>query len=831
MAALSHPHICSVFDVGQQDGIDYLVMEHLDGETLAARLARGPLPLDQALRYATHITDALDKAHRKGIVHRDLKPGNVMLTKSGAMLLDFGLAKRNAAGQLTELGALTTEPLTAEGTIVGTLHYMAPEQIRAQAADARSDIFSFGALAHEMVTGMRAFDGDTGADVVMAILEREPPSLSVRQASAPHALDRLVKTCLAKDPDDRWQSAGDLKRELEWIVGEGSHSAPSIPIVQRRWARAIAALVLGALVVGLALWIMTRPAPSSPPQVTRFVITPPTPLYSSPPGPMLTLSPDGKRIAFLAEHPRGGWALYVRELDELAARMIPGSEVSPEAPATGHSPFFSPDGASIAFRSPGQGIMRVSLSGGPPLKLLDDPYAWMGGVWGSDDTLILATGESGVFRISASRPGSLERLMEKTEPGGGAKRPKLLPGGQRMLFNYGAPPASRIALLDLRTRASRILIEAGDGPLYTPSGHLVFLRGTSTLMAAPFDLDRLTLTKEPVAVLEGVRGQDYAVSLNGTLAYVPADDDARAAATLAWVNRAGQVVGSAITQPLENPRNVQVSPDGTRLAMITGPENAGVLWVYSLSGRPPLPLFQTADNESPVWSPDSTRLAFGSGGAAAGSYLVYWLPANGSEREPHRIDSGATIAAPTAWVTEREIVVSAFIPGAGFDIRVAQVEPGAASRELIASKDIERAARLSPDGRWLAYESNRSGQLDIWVRAYSGGAPIRVSQNGGVEAAWSRDGSELFYLRGNTMIAVKVRSDRSTFDVVGDDELFEMPFKWSAVGAGGRSYDVAPDGRFLVIQPMTRTKTPAAGSSIVVVQNWLEELKRRVPTR
>jgi Tol biopolymer transport system component len=263
--------------------------------------------------------------------------------------------------------------------------------------------------------------------------------------------------------------------------------------------------------------------------------------------------------------------------------------------------------------------------------------------------------------------------------------------------------------------------------------------------------------------------------------------------------------------------------------VITGPEDAGDLWVHDLSGRPPLRLFDTASNVGPVWSPDGTRVAFSSGGAVLGSYTVQWLRADGSEREPHRVDSGASVAGPSAWLREDQLLVSAYVDG-GFDIRVAAVEGGTPPRALVASHDIERAARRSPNERWLAYESNRSGQIDIWVQAYSGGAPIRVSHNGGVEPVWSRDGRELFYLRGTTMIGVKVNPDQKTFVIEREDELFEVPFRRPATGGGGRSYDVARDGRFLVIQPTKLAKNRPPGS-IVIVQNWHEELKRLVPTQ
>lgn len=368
------------------------------------------------------------------------------------------------------------------------------------------------------------------------------------------------------------------------------------------------------------------------------------------------------------------------------------------------------------------------------MKLLDDPAAWMGGAWGVGDTIILAPGERGLLQVSAGRGDAPDQLTNPTAPGQGPKRPKLLPGGRGLVFNYGVPPNSRIVIFDRTTRSSRVLNESGDGPVYTSSGHLVFLRGRSTLMAMPFDLERLTPTREPVAVLEGVRDQDYAISENGTLAYVPVEDGTgqRASAKLVWRSRAGRVVGEAVSEPLEDPRDMRISPEGGRLAVVTGPPEDGDLWVHDFGGRPPLRLFDGANNSAPVWSPDGKRVAFASGGAAMGAYPIYWMHADGSDREPHPAYSGAIGAWPSSW-SSRDLLVSAFVPGAGFDIRAASLDSDASSRAVIASSGIERAAQVSSDGQWFAYESNRSGQIDVWVQGYSGGPPTRVSRGGGVE--------------------------------------------------------------------------------------------------
>jgi eukaryotic-like serine/threonine-protein kinase len=842
LAALSHPHICPVFDVGKHGGVDYLVMEYIEGETLAARLARGALPLDQALRYAIEIVDALDKAHRKGIVHRDLKPGNVMLTKSGAKLLDFGLAKRLAAARLVGAAAVATvsESLTAKGTIVGTLHYMAPEQIEGNETDARSDLFSFGAVLYEMVSGARAFEAESPASVMAAVLERDPPSLSQFQPLVPAALEQLVERCLAKDPDDRWQTARDVHEQLRWITRSPQLTAVRASRSQPRATAAwLAAATVAAATAGAALWNFLRPedAPERP-VVSRLLITPPpdTPLARSPTGTIagtVAISPDGSRIAYLAlDRTRGQVTVYVRDLADLEARMIPGSQLSVATPqaGTGATPFFSPNGDSIAFRIR-EGVMRASLGGGPPVRILNDPPAFLGAEWTSDDTVLYSQG-SGLYRVSAAGSGSPEQLTPDPAPGSFYVTPHTLPNRRALLFELlrGMPQTRSVALLDMETREHRVLVEQGGAASFVATGHIVFIRGT-TLMAVPFDVDRLAVTGDAVAVLEGVSPGSWALSHNGTLAYVPDTVDAARPATLVWMNRAGRPVGSAVSQPVENPRNLRLSPDGKRVALISGGRapSGGELWIHDLAGRPPLPLFQERANDFPVWSPDGKRVAFQSGDA--GVLPVFWLPADGSSREPQRVDVGAAISTPTAWLSDDRLLLTSFVEGAEFDIRITSVADGD-PRNVLATKDFERNARLSPNGRWLAFESNRSGQSEIWVMAFPSGAPVRVSQKGGSEPVWSRDGSELYYVQTGTLMAVSVKPDQKDFrfDSV---ELFRLPYLGDQGGLGtGGVYDVSPDGRFLTIQPTARADDDLTPSgSIVVVQNWDQELKRLVPVK
>jgi Tol biopolymer transport system component len=552
-------------------------------------------------------------------------------------------------------------------------------------------------------------------------------------------------------------------------------------------------------------------------------------------GGILAISPGGERIAYLAEEPgAGGWGVYVRDLDRLEARMVPGSEVRRDLPGSGHTPFFSPDGRWIGFRAPGSGIMRASIDGGPALKIIDDPPVWLGGAWEGGTLLFAPGGDLGLVRAPVTGVGQPEQWKASKE-GFIATSPKVLPGGRAAVFMQFTAQGSRIAALNLASREERILVEQGGGPLYASTGHLVFMRAGRTLMAAPFDLDRLAVTGEPVPVIDGVRVGDYAMSANGTLVYVPADEAGMAtAARLVWVNRAGQVLRAALAASLENPRNIRLSPDERRLALVTGRTDAtsgGDVWIHDLGGRPPSPLVKAQNsvfNGGPVWSPDGRRVAFASG--TAGDFRVYLTAADGSVAKPTLVETGVSGVFPTEWLRENELLIDDSGGGANSDV-ISVPADGGPVRDLIASEAYhEQGARRSPDGRWIAYVSNRSGQNEVWVRAYTGGAPVRVSPQGGAQPVWSRDSRELFYLQGNTMMATAVKPG-STFGFDAVVKLFEASF--ARIGGGtfefpGGAYDVARDGRFLMIQPLA---PPRPAATIVVVQNWFEELKRRVPIR
>ena len=564
VAALSHPHICPVFDVGKQDGINFLVMEYLDGQTLAQRLEKGALPLDQALTVAIEIADALDKAHRQGIVHRDLKPANIMLTKAGAKLLDFGLAKLKPTDQVGGLSAMATQSagLTGEGKILGTLQYMAPEQLEGKEADARTDIFAFGATVYEMVTGQKAFTGESQASLIAAILERVPVPMSTLQSVTPARLDEIVKTCLAKDPEDRWQSARDLGRELAWIVEGGALSGESAAVVTaqlRAWRPSVGLAVVAAVgVSSLAVWSVMRPAPPAPRPLEQFVITtPPDGLVRTRGQRQVAISPDGRVIVY-----GSGWRairgdpardgdpqLYFRAIDQLDAAPIRGSE-------GGEAPFFSPDGSQVGFLD-GRLLRRVSVQGGPALTICDLGFTGSdqlrGASWGADDTIVFATTASeGLMRVSAS--GGEPTQLTTLNPDGGETGhlwPEILPNGKGVLFTawMGSPETSHIAVVSLETGQVSDLVSDGSSPHYSPTGHILFGLD-STLWAMGFDEDRRALTTStPVPVRERVDTKlsgaaNFGLSDDGALVYLPellgplaplAQDR-----TFVWVDRTGR---------------------------------------------------------------------------------------------------------------------------------------------------------------------------------------------------------------------------------------------------------------------------------------------------
>jgi len=844
ISSLSHPHICTLFDIGQQDDVDFLVMEYLEGETLAERLGKGPLPADQVLRYATEIAGALHKAHRQGLVHRDLKPGNVMLTQAGTKLLDFGLAKRQApTGEPGGFSAQTTqsECLTAEGTILGTLQYMAPEQLEGREADQRTDIFAFGALVHEMATGERAFKGPSRATLIGAILKDDPPAISSLQPLTPPALDHVIATCLEKEPDDRWQSAADLGHELAWISessrGQDGFSVPSSASTARsshtrKVAMAAILAVAAALVSAVTVWNLK---PRAPQPLARFAIPLPfaEPLQISGANPDVTFSPDGRHIVYMTGVLDREGQISVRAVDSLETRVL----------RSGHAlygPFVSADNAWVAFRED-YDLRKISILGGPPVTICGLGGNLRGASWGADDTIIFATREAGtgLFRVSAGggEPKPLT-TPDLTKGEIGHHWPEILPGGKAVLFAVVKGSGSenhQIAVLSLETGEQRLLVSGGSNPHYASNGYLVYgVQGT--LRAVPFDLHELEVTGDPVPVLDSVGTKasgaaNFGLSSSGSLVFVPGTAKASPReSTVVWVNRNGEELAPVVGHMLDDPRHPRLSPDARRLALAAGPYGARRIWVYDLEGHPGKTLTLEGSSLHPIWNPDGTHIAFAS--TKNGASSLFSIRADGSQIDPAplltsptaRVAGGISARVPADWSPDGgELIFSEQRPETGGDVFALPIDGDREPRVLLGSSSWERGARLSPDGRWLAFESNVTDRAEIWVMPYPGpGAPTRISARGGTEPVWSRDGRELFYLDGDTMMAVTVqREPELRFEE--PEELFDKPYFHNP----RPSYDVSPDGRFIMFKREPAGEHPETAGSMVVILNWFNELEKR----
>jgi len=832
ISSLNHPHICALYDVGREGGLDYLVMELLEGETLAQRIGRGALPLPQVLRYGIEIAEALDRAHRQGITHRDLKPANIMLTKAGAKLLDFGLAKlRSPPVQMAE-GAATELPdgLTASGTILGTLQYMAPEQLEGKPVDQRADIFAFGATLYEMATGRAAFDGKSQASLIGAILKDEPQPISALQPLSPPVFDTLIATCLAKDPDERWQSAGDLARQLRMLQGGASQSSAALSSRApgpRPWRMAVPFTVTAimAAVGGAVTSALLRAPPTVPLPISRFVITPSAdgPLANAQ-GYDIAISPDGRRIAYVAIASRSaGTVLYVRDLDDLEPHLVPDTE---EALGIG-SPFFSADGRSIVFAASERELRRVPTEGGPSFKITDIPEdaGMTGGSSTEDDSLIFAS-TTHLYRVSNSGGAPAPLTADSS---GTVVAPVALPGGRGVLFGTVNRDGTRIMVLDFARQEQRVLVEGSENVAYSASGHVIFARG-STLMAQRFDADRLEVVGDAVAMFEGVRrpengAADFALAANGTLVYVAADGEPVAANRLVRVDRSGRAAEPPLDQTSDYVFDPRVSPDGRRLVVSVGRfigRAASKLWVHDLSGRPSMVLSSgTGEQRLGVWSPDGAMIAFTT--VDERGLAVYTMPADGTSREPRAVEPRLE-AAPSAWTTRGELLAWRAGTGRG-DIVAGTVDGRAEVRDVVTTGDAETFPALSPDERWLAYASDRTGRPEIWVVRYPEGTPVRVSSNGGTEPCWSRDGRELFYRQDAAMMVVSVDGTGDTLSFDPAVQLFSTPY-FRSTNPNVRSYDVAPEG--FVMADFGDTRGTEAGR-IVVVENWIEDVKRRLP--
>ena len=828
IASLNHPHICTLHDVGHQDGTDFLVMEYLEGETLAQRLQKGALPIQQVLQYAIEIADALDKAHRKGITHRDLKPGNIILTKGGTKLLDFGLAKLTQGDKpAPPYSELPTEKdaITAEGAILGTLQYMAPEQVEGKEADARTDIFAFGLVVYEMATGKKAFEGKSQASLIAKILETEPTPISTLQPMTPPALDRVIKTCLAKDPDERWQTANDLCRELKWIAETGSRAGPS-PIApagkpsftSRTAMIAVAGVVLGAAVTAIGLW--NRRPPSAPQLVSRFLVALPAgqSLFGITSGSphSLVISPDGSLIAYVAAQ-NLTQQIFLRPINSLESIPVQGTE-------DGDFPFFSPDSQWLGFFI-GSSLKKVSVNGGPAVTLADLGTIISGASWGSGGEIVLTTFRGPIMEVPEGG-GPAKALTKPAEGELAHLWPQVLQGGKALLFTTGTPTNPQIGVYSMRSGKEKVLFPGTD-PVYSPTGHLLYSQA-GTLMAVPFDPEELQTTGPAVPVVQGLSeylgsggaplAAEYGVSANGTLIYVPG-----AARTtplkMMWVSRSGAT--QALPAPARAYLQPRISPDGRKIAVGVA-EKDSQIWIYDLAqGTLNRLTFQGTNNLVPLWTPDGKRIAYISN--QAGQRNIFWQFADGSGGL-ERLTTSLDVNIPNSFSSDGKLLAfSDFSPASGYDVYVIDLNDRKPKPFLQTPRN-EAVPLISPDGHWLAYNSDESGRYEIYVVPYPGpGGKWQVSTEGGREPAWNRNGRELFYRDGDRMMAVEI-STQSGFSAGAPKVLFQGNYQ--ALAASTPNYDVSADGqRFLMLQATEQQ------AQINVVLNWFEELKQKVPTR
>jgi eukaryotic-like serine/threonine-protein kinase len=813
IASLTHPHICTLHDVGRYEGVDFLVMEYLDGDTLSARLRKGPLPFDQAMALAIEIAEALTAAHRVGIVHRDLKPGNIILTRTGAKLLDFGLAKppSGVAGEASLAATTESSQVTAEGAIVGTLQYMAPEQLEGANADARTDIFAFGAILYEMLTGRRAFEGKSQAGLIAAIMRSDPPAITAEQPLTPPALDRIVKTCLAKDPDDRWQSARDLARELRWVrrnpgvVGAGTKAG---------WMPWAAAALLAIAVAAVMVWRLTGPAMT--PQATRFRIDPP-PGMSLPPASQAyspSISPDGRRLVFQIVHDRQP-LLAVRSLDALESQVLLGTE-------GGRWPFWSPDSRDVAFFVNGK-LKKINAAGGPVQTICDVPSGW-GGTWNRDGLIVFLRSEiEGFYQVPAAGGVPIAVLSQKNgERFNG--RPHFLPDGRRFLFGVSPDEVHVASLVD---GSSRRVLKGTPAAVYARTGHLIFYQGT-TLVAQRFDADLARPLEEPVPLGEGISGPSvgaggmaFSASETGVVAYKTITNN-NVPDSLGWLDRSGRLLERLGPFPFERFGIVTLSPDGTHLAMQTGrgPDPQSDIWIFDLARRLPTQLtFADGTDRAMVWSPDGQQVAFTSLRAEAPG--IYSKAVRGERPEELLLPSKDRIWEehwPTDW-SSKGILFESGVDRQMINLWMLPLEGDRRPYPVLVEPGVQMDAKISPSGNWVAYtQRERDGSIrtEVFLQSLlTKGAKRKVSTAGGRGPHWRRDGKELFYIAlDGSLIAVPIEGDETSLQLGVPQTLFPTGL---LRGGAGQFFGVSADGqRFLLRLGDDREDV----ASIVVLSNW-----------
>jgi Tol biopolymer transport system component/tRNA A-37 threonylcarbamoyl transferase component Bud32 len=815
ISGLSHPNICALYDVGEQDGMHYLVLEYIEGESLADRLRKGPLPISEVLKIGAEIASALDTAHRRGIVHRDLKPANVMLTRTGAKLLDFGLAKPVVAAAAASGDAATlAKSLTEEGTIVGTFQYMAPEQLEGSEADARSDIFAFGTILYEMATGKAAFGGKSRVSLIASILSSDPKPVTDLAPTSPPSFAHLVRTCLEKDPEQRFQSAHDLLLELRWVSDAGSQIGAA-PVLARRHkmqfraAWAVAAVSTLALLLIAAIWLL-RPASAPLPAVRAYLQPPKGSTFGQ---TQVAVSPDGSKLVYRqtgVTTPR----LFIQSLASGIAQPISDS---PDA----IWPFFSPDGKSVAFCD-GTKLQKYDVTGGQ-LITISDAGTCGGGSWNAAGTILFGS-PKGIMQVPSG--GGAPEVAFSADNSTRFYGPSFLPDGRHFLVavrtnskNAGDAPDNALSVADLKTHTWKVLLQTGTGssnaaiPIAQYASGFVVYVNNGNLMSRPFDPDKLRFTGDAVAL--GPRAGLFGVSSSGVLAYFAPGEQSKS--ELRWVGRSGQQLGRIAEAQMYD--NVRLSPDGSRVAyqLYNGADGSATIWVYDVSRAVSsrVTFENSVNDDRPVWSPD-------------GKYLLYNRNQDDSMRKVLASGLGGDElvlekAYPDDWSPDGRFI--AYDAGTPPQIGIYDVSAKKSSF-LLSVKSANHDARFSPDGKFLAYTSEESGQSEIYVVPFPNlTQKWQVSSGGGTRASWRRDGKELYYLSPDgKLMAVPVNRNGDNLNFGTPVALFQAPFETGGANITnvGRPYDPAADGQKFVMNSSIETSV----EPLTLVTNWTSLLKK-----
>jgi Tol biopolymer transport system component len=807
ISSLNHPHICTLFDIGEQDGSHYLVMELIDGESLADALTRGALPLPQVLKYGAQIAEALDAAHRQGIVHRDVKPGNVMLTKGGAKLLDFGLATAvETAPPVATSTQMETraKPLTEKGTVLGTFQYMAPEQLEGLEADPRTDLFGLGALLYEMATGRRAFDGESRTSLIAAIVSSQPEPISQVVQLTPPALDHVVFKCLEKDPDDRWQSARDVAAQLRWIGEAGSQAGTPAQVTVRRKTRARLAWGLAAVFGGLLLasnlfWFTTAPAP---PQTIHLSIPARTTQYKDTGSGLI--SPDGRRVAFWAQRHDDEWRRALLDLASGSVTLLDG---------TGSVHAWSPDGREMLIVTEGR-LKALDVVSGAQRDITGVDGIVRGAAWNEEEVVLFGVEGEGIYRVSAVG-GAAERIIAP-DP----KRfevapsyPHFLSDGKRFLYvaptrrpDGDSPNLLRVGALD--TSETSAVGEIGSMVRLLDSGFLLHVFD-GTLAATRFDEDSLELSGRPIPIADGVgyfqpvASAEFDSARNGTITYRRREVNQ----SVVWFDADG--VEQGIVVPEGGFNGVDISPDGEQAAIAVVDPRTGTsdLWLYGLArGTASRLTVDRAEEQSPVWSPDGNTIVF----------------ASDRDRLPDmfRIDLDGTGEWSLVFGTDqlefnsdlspdgRQVLFTTNIDGGNWDLWMMELDAPDTARPFVSHPAFQHGGRFSPDGQLVAYVSDQTDRREIWIKPFAeAGRSVQVSTEGASEAQWAPEGRTLYYASRDRMFSVDLEREVAATHP-RPKLLFEAPHPIS-------NFAVAPDGRFLVVLRDDSIVEPAH-----VIVNW-----------